>query len=129
VSTTAVEPRVFAVTYQARGWTANKATGMHWADKGRLVAEWRDAFAKLARHAKVPHLDRIAVTVETHLKGRRAQDIAANFPAVKAGIDGLVDAGVIVDDDAEHLVSLTFLPPIFGAAVDELTLVVAEVMA
>ncbi len=120
------EPQTWAVTYEALGFVDNQR--MHYHAKARLVKEWRDAFALLARAAKVPHLDRVAVTVEVHLKGKRSQDVGGCYPAAKAGIDGLVDAGVLDDDDPEHLVSLTFLAPIFGAAANELTLVVTEVI-
>lgn len=124
--TATTEARTFAVTYEARGFCDNKR--MHYHAKAALTKEWREAFWAAAKQAKIPHLDRVAITAETHLRGRRSQDVAGNYPAVKAGIDGLVDAGVIPQDDPEHLVSLTFLAPIFGAAVDQLTLVVTEVV-
>lgn len=126
--TAITEARTFAVSHLARPFTVNDALRMHRQQCARLTAEWRRAFWALTLEARVPKLDRVAITVETHLKGQRRQDPAACCIAVKAAIDGIVDAGVLVDDDGEHLVSLTFLPPIFGTAVDELTLVVTEVI-
>jgi hypothetical protein len=53
----------------------------------------------------------ISVTVEPHQKGGRLQDVGACNPAVKAAIDGIVDAGVLPDDSSKFLRSLIFLPP------------------
>jgi hypothetical protein len=33
---------------------------------------------------------------------------------VKASIDGLVDVGVLVDDDPSHVIALTFYPTLVG---------------
>jgi hypothetical protein len=57
---------------------------------------------------------------------RSRPDTAACYPAVKAAIDGLVDAGVIPDDDPEHVVEIRFAAPAIGSH-DSLTIVVAEV--
>ena len=39
------------------------------------------------------------------------QDVAACVPAVKAAIDGLVDAGVLIDDAPQHLKAIVFAQP------------------
>ena len=44
-------------------------------------------------------------------KGGRLQDVGACNPAVKAAIDGIVDAGVLPDDSSRYMKSLIFLPP------------------
>jgi hypothetical protein len=55
------------------------------------------------------------VTAVPLLKQRNSiPDVAACFPAVKAAIDGIVDAGTIPDDDPSHLVSICFHAPEFG---------------
>lgn len=53
-------------------------------------------------------------------------DTGACFPAVKAAIDGLVDAGVLPGDTGLHLSSITFLAPVRVGKdqVETLTLVV-----
>jgi hypothetical protein len=50
------------------------------------------------------------------------QDVAACNPAVKAAIDGLVDAGIVPDDSPAYLRSVEFLAPMKGR--DALTLYV-----
>jgi hypothetical protein len=73
----------------------------------------------------VPRLERIEVVAQPYvLNGRYRQDVGACFPVVKAAIDGLVDAGVLIDDHAEIVVKLTFLAPIFGK--DGLELIITE---
>jgi hypothetical protein len=39
------------------------------------------------------------------------QDVAACVPAVKAAIDGLVDAGVFLDDSPAHVTAVVFKQP------------------
>jgi hypothetical protein len=65
----------------------------------------------LAKSEKIPEMEWISVTVEPHQKGGRLQDVGACNPAVKAAIDGIVDAGVLPDDSSKFMKSLIFLPP------------------
>jgi hypothetical protein len=54
----------------------------------------------------------VTITAQPHQKGGRLQDVSACNPAVKAAIDGLVDAGVMQDDSPEFLTAITFLQPV-----------------
>lgn len=52
--------------------------------------------------------ERVSMSVEFAIKGSRGvgyapRDEANALTSVKAGIDGLIDAGVVVDDDRRHL--------------------------
>jgi crossover junction endodeoxyribonuclease RusA len=97
---------------------------MHFHERAALVAEWRQAFKILAREAGIPSLDRIAVTAMPMRANRRSRpDVAACFPAVKAAIDGLVDAGVVKDDTPDHVTEIRFTAPAMGSH-DALVLVV-----
>jgi hypothetical protein len=97
---------------------------MHFHERAALVREWRTAFAMLAREAHIPALGRISVTAMPIRANRRSRpDVAACYPAVKAAIDGLVDAGVVVNDDPDHVVEIRFSPPAMGSH-DALVLVV-----
>lgn len=80
--------------------------------RAELTKEWRTKFAELATAAGIPALNTIHVTAIPHLKNRRAMpDTAACLLAVKAAIDGLVDAGVLVDDGPEVVRTLLFVAP------------------
>lgn len=94
-----------------RPLTINRERAAHWREHRRHTAHWREAFAWLARAQRIPHLDRIAVEATPIKPNRRNMpDVGACMPAVKAAIDGLVDAGVIDDDTDRHVVAVTFLP-------------------
>lgn len=103
---------LFRLEFKKRPWTTNaERAGNHW-ERARLVKEWRTAFHVLAKEAKIPPLKWLAVTAEpfSDAKGR-LQDVAACNPAVKAAIDGIVDAGVLPDDSPKFLTSVTFMSP------------------
>ncbi len=60
---------------------------------------WRQAFQMLARAQEVPTLEAVEVVVRTYYPNRRSlPDCAGPAPAAKAALDGVVDAGVLVDD-------------------------------
>lgn len=89
----------------------------HWARRARIIREVRQTTAWLAKAAKIPACSR--VTVQLHYApGRRGKHDPMNITATsKAAIDGLVDAGVVVDDDQEHVHEETpavHLPPEAG---------------
>lgn len=76
---------------------------MHWAEKSRRTAGVR----ALAKHAvrdvePVETPTRLTVTVCYPRNGRA--DPANAYPTIKAAIDGMVDAGLLPDDDDQHLV-------------------------
>lgn len=114
----------FRLVHRARPWTANAERRLHFHARAALVAEWRAAFKILALEAHMPALGRIAVTAMPIRADRRSRpDVAACYPAAKAAVDGLVDAGVIPDDDPDHLVELRFTAPAMGSH-DSLVLIV-----
>ena len=94
--------------------------------RAALVREWRESFAWLARKERIPKLDRVVVTAVPHLRDRRAQDTGACFPAVKAAIDGLVDAGVLDDDGPDVVVEIRFHAPQLGSDVGDALLAIIE---
>ena len=101
----------FSIEYTERPWTTNGERASNRWVRAKLVLQWRNAFHALTKYAKPPRLEWCEVTVEPYQHGGRLQDVAACNPAVKAAIDGIVDAGVIPDDSPEYLKSITFLAP------------------
>lgn len=116
----------YTLTHPARPMTVNKARTIHHMQRAKHDEEWRGIFWLLAAEAKVPPLGVIKVTVYQELRNRaHIPDIGACFPSVKAAIDGLVDANVIVDDDPDHLMLLTFAAPVVTGR-DAITLLIDQ---
>lgn len=90
--------------------TTNRSNSLHWSARAAHTKQWRWDAAMIAREAKVPHFDRIRVTIEPHqLRGRLA-DTTGHNPSGKAALDGLIDAGVVDDDDSRHVDGPHWLP-------------------
>lgn len=77
---------------------------LHWTKVVKVVSEIRTAAGWAARAAKVPHLARAHIECELRFWDTRRRD-PSNWasPSAKAAIDGIVDAGVLDDDDDKHL--------------------------
>lgn len=116
----------WVLSYDAKPWSLNQERTKHWAWRRERVEEWLGAFYWAAKDAGVPACSQIAITVDAQMPGV-VQDICNCYPAAKAGIDGLVSAGVIPDDTPEHLVSVTFNAPTH-AKKPKLTLTVTRVL-
>jgi hypothetical protein len=104
----------WTLVHRARPFTENTQRSWHHHERAREVKLWRAAFAALAHEAHIPHLDAITVVAIPYLRDYRRQDVGSCFPAVKAAIDGLCDAGVLTDDGPDQLLQLTFLAPVCG---------------
>lgn len=104
---------MWTLRHTERPFTLNAERGWHYHKRSKIVAEWRAAFRDLALEANIPPQVAIVVRATPYLVPRgRPQDVAAVFPAVKAGIDGIVDAGIIPDDSPTFVKSLTFDAPV-----------------
>lgn len=126
---TVVLPRTFTVTSTgARPFTVNKVAQSNrytWAAHTKVA---RREWAWLAKAARVPRLNACTITVTPlHRNSASPQDVAACAPEAKAAIDGLVDARVLPDDTAEHVLSVRFLPPRI-CGVDGMELQIHEVL-
>lgn len=116
------EEPCWEIEFNQRPWTTNKERTEHHMTRAKRVKEWREAFAWLAKAQRIPHLESARITAKPWQKGGVLQDVAACNPAVKAAIDGLVDAGVLTDDSPKYLTSIEFYAPEKGK--DALTLMV-----
>lgn len=99
--------------FNERPWTLNAERTWHYQTRAKHVKRWRDAFSDDAKFRGIPPLGRISVEALPILPTRRLQDTANCFPAVKAAIDGLVDAQVIEDDNPNFLDSIKFYSPAY----------------
>jgi len=77
---------------------------LHHRRKAEYIELIRRASGFAARAAKLPTLQRIHVYYVIHPKpGNRRRDPGNWSPTAKAAIDGLVDAGVVPDDDSTRV--------------------------
>lgn len=96
----------------ARPLTVNRVASMHrmaWANQTKAT---RELWFWLGKQAGVVRCQRVTMVVTPLHKDRSSpQDVGACAPHAKAGIDGLVEAGLIPDDSAVHLPEITFRAP------------------
>lgn len=97
-------------------WTVNAEVrgSMHWRKRGELVSAMRWAAKVEAMQAKVPkQLHRVEITA-TPMQDRRgpAADPGAYASPVKAAIDGLRDAGILVEDTDRYVAQVRHMPSV-----------------
>jgi len=105
------ETVTYEVTFPERAWTTNSERSSNRWVRAEKVKKWRTAFKLLAEAQEIPTLENVHITAQPYQKGGVLQDVASCNPAVKAAIDGLVDAKVMIDDSPKYLHSVTFLQP------------------
>lgn len=69
----------------------------------RRIRELREQACAIAKLQRAPKLERARLVVTVSLPDRRRRDLHNFTPTIKAIVDGLVDAGLLPDDDATHL--------------------------
>lgn len=85
------------------GWiTLNQR--LHWSERRRLTAHYRQLGQAAAINYEVPRLELAYIVCELRFRDRRRRDPGNWAPTAKAVVDGLVDAGVLPDDDHGHMV-------------------------
>ena len=75
----------------------------HWSHRQRVTKAWREMTYLDARRAGLPHLERARIVATYRFHDRRRRD-PANFFTTKAIVDGLIDFGLLPDDDYRHLI-------------------------
>lgn len=100
----AMRPKPWRLELPAETKLINANDRMHPAKRASFVKVIRQAAWAMARHHKLPALERAHVFYVVHpdTKGRR-RDPGNWSPSAKAAVDGLVDAGVLPDDDHTRL--------------------------
>ncbi|MEU8469526.1 hypothetical protein AB0F30_16650 [Streptomyces sp. NPDC029006] len=82
----------------------NANQNIHYRRKAELVKVIRNAAWTMARHSKIPALQRAHVYFVIHPDDIVKHRDPGNWaPSAKAAVDGLVDAGVLPDDDSTRL--------------------------
>lgn len=82
----------------------NLNTKRHWAKNAKLVKAWRHGSHIIARQHRLPKgFVRVQVDAYVWKSSRRQYDPHNLMPTLKPVIDGLVDYGLIPDDNTTHL--------------------------
>lgn len=81
---------------------ANQRWG-HWAERARVVAEVREKAGFVIRAARMGRVKRVRVQLVWRPGVKRDRDPANIWPTQKAVIDGMVDAGVVPDDNERYV--------------------------
>ena len=116
--------------FLGRPTTTNKAHNMHHRAVSADRKRWRTAGAQLARVSRVPACEAITVACWGRYPNRSSlPDADAVAPALKGFLDGLVDAGVVPDDDGRYVHAITYRRPEVAAGQPALCVLVAAVRA
>jgi len=114
-ATTAAGPRPYTIELPAGLRLLNANQRLHHVPKAKLTAAIRDAAMEavadnptlmnaLAQAKPGPLFQRAHILGLLHPATERRADPANWYPSFKAAVDGLVDAGLLDDDDHEHVV-------------------------
>lgn len=82
----------------------------HWSERQRTTKALRRTAYVNAAAAHIPQLQRARIVAVYHPHDRRRRDVHNLLPAAKACVDGLVDAGVLPDDNDQHLIGPDMRP-------------------
>ncbi|MGV9383578.1 hypothetical protein ACWDRB_47730 [Nonomuraea sp. NPDC003707] len=100
---TAGEPRPWVLEMPAGMELLNSNHRYHWRKENRIKKPLRETACWLARAARIPAMQRARMVAVYEPPDRRRRDPANLYPSWKAVVDGVVDAGVLPDDDSKHL--------------------------
>jgi len=90
---------------------ANAYHAMHYRKQAVVRKEFREAFFWLGKQ-NFTTFDCVDIEVYHHYEKGRIADVGAVMNCAKAGIDGLVDAEIIPDDNPTYVKSLKFFAPV-----------------
>ena len=84
---------------------ANRSRREHWAVVRRIARDIRLASCATARSQRIPLLERVRIVYVVHPTPQTRKRDPANWAeSAKAAVDGIVDAGVLVDDDSTRVI-------------------------
>ena len=90
--------------FQEHDWiNANHRYG-HWAQRAKLTKAWREQAETAAILHSGYFVGRVHITVTVHKTTNRRYDVGNLAPTAKAILDGIVSAGVLVDDSNDFVI-------------------------
>lgn len=104
--TTPTETTTYIVALPAGMKLLNANDRTHWRTRARITKALREAAEESALDAQIPPLNRATIQAVLHPHDKRRRDAHNWYPSFKAAIDGVVDAGVLPDDNGKHLIKV-----------------------
>lgn len=95
--------RTWAITLAPGTQLLNANQRLHYHAQAARAAWLREQAGWLARQQQIPPISRARIVCELLAPDNRRRDPANWAPTAKAMVDGLVDAGVLPDDDHTHV--------------------------
>lgn len=112
--------------------TANKHRSKHWRVAAADTKAWRHLAAiywrqeggalkriaaeRLSEERRECHFTFTRWECQPFYTGGRIPDVGACHPAIKAVIDGAIDAGLLKDDSPPHVDRITYLTPLVDSS-------------
>lgn len=98
--------------------TLNGARATHWSVSQKIIRQWREDFGWLGKTTRKVISERVGIEVRpTNRLGGGIGDAAAHALCAKAAVDGLVDAGVLRDDNRAYVAWVRFHAPRIDAQI------------
>lgn len=102
------ESRTFTIAIPPRTELLSANDRLNRYVAARRVKNLRTIAHQLARIQRIPRLERVQIVGVVHPPNKKRRDPHNWAPTLKACVDGLVDAGVLADDNADVLVRTAF---------------------
>ncbi len=86
----------------AKEWVTSNQR-LFWRERAKRTAAWRRSAHEAALTSGIRRMDKAWLVVDVSFADVRRRDPANWHPTAKACVDGMVDAGLFPDDDANHI--------------------------
>lgn len=97
----------------------------HWRKSAGKTATIRSVARGQAKG--IPRLSKVKIRAVYYAPDNRRRDVSNLFPSVKAAVDGIVDAGVIKDDNDKFVIALEIVRGEFNIRKGQLIIEIIEV--
>ena len=121
----AVPGEGLAIIYEGKVTLVNARKSRHWAKNAAENKTLREWAGWAAVEAKVGDLSPVTIIFQLTTRTAHRVDVDACQGASKPIIDGLVDAGVMPDDNGDHVKSISYFAPVH-TGVDSLRVIVTR---
>lgn len=105
---------LLVVDWVSRPHLMNDERKLHWRALSGIHADWRKAGAQACLLERPPKMEQAFITTWTQYPKGTLPDADAHAPTLKCLLDGIVDAGVLPNDNREYVKAILFLASVKG---------------